>query len=153
MRQYFSKTKNQCSQAIKKAAKEVFENKMHRHDPIKTIAKDYLSNIECSVQEAVYHILLELKLRRVFPDIYFINSNLPEEGVQVLLSEKELRKLPDDCPNIFKKSNIDCYMERPSATFCDAKYSVLNYFCSEELLAYNTLENKSNRTCKYQQMK
>ena len=35
------------------------------------------------------------------------NTNQPEERVQVLLSEKELSKLPDDDPNIFKKLNID----------------------------------------------
>ena len=37
----------------------------------------------------------------------FFNTNQPEERVQVLLTEKELSKLPDDSPNIFKKLNID----------------------------------------------
>ena len=41
----------------------------------------YLSNRECSVREAVYHILPELKLRRIFPAEYFLNNNLPEERV------------------------------------------------------------------------
>ena len=36
------------------------------------------------------------------------NINQPEERVQVLLSEKELSKLPGNSPNIFKKLNIDC---------------------------------------------
>ena len=90
---------------------KVFENKMHYHDNIKTIAKAYLSNRECSVQEPVYHNLLELKLRRIFPAVCFVTTDLPEERVQVLFSEKELSKLPDNSPNIFKKSNIDLYME------------------------------------------
>ena len=64
------------------------------------------------------------------------------ERVQVLLPEKELSKLADDNPNIFKRSNIDCYMERASATFCNGKYSVLNDFCYAQFLAYYTLENK-----------
>ena len=44
-------------------------------------------------------------------------------------------KLPDDSPKIFKKSNIDCYMERLSTTFCNRKYSILDEFCcaKEEL--------------------
>ena len=46
--------------------------------------------------------------------------------------------------------NFDCYMERPTATFCNRKYSVLNDFCFAECLAYCTLENKSNKTCEYQ---
>ena len=111
MCQYFSKTEDQCSQTMKQTAKEAFENNMHHHDTMKTIAKAYLSNRECSVQEAVYHILPELKLRRIFPAVYFVNTNPPEERVQALLSEKELSELPDNSPNLFKKSNINCYME------------------------------------------
>ena len=62
-------------------------------------------------------------------------------------SEKELRELPDDSPNIFKKSNIDRYMERPNALFCNGEYSMLNHFCYAEFLAYYTLESKA---CEYQ---
>ena len=43
------------------------------------IAKAYLSNGECSVPEAVYHILAELKLQRILPAVYFVNANPPEE--------------------------------------------------------------------------
>ena len=53
MRQYFSKTKDQYSQAMKQAAKEVYENNMHHQDTMKTIAKAYLNSRECSVQEVV----------------------------------------------------------------------------------------------------
>ena len=49
----------------------------------------------------MYH-LPELKLRRIFPAVYFVNTNPPEERIQVLLSEKELSKLPDNSPNIFR---------------------------------------------------
>ena len=92
----------------------------------------------------------ELKLRRIFPAVCFVNTNLPEERVKILLSEKELSKLPDDSSNIFKKSNINCYIERSNATFCHRKYSALNNFCYAEFLAYYTLESKSNNTCDYQ---
>ena len=128
MCQYFSKTEDQRSQAMKQTAKEAFENNIHHHDTMKTIAKAYLSNRECSVQEAVYHILPELKLRRIFPAVYFVNTYPPEERVKVLLSEKELSELPDNSANIFKKSNIDRYMKRPNAIFCNGKYSILDDF-------------------------
>ena len=101
MCQYFSKTKDQCPQAMEKAATEAFENNMHHYDTTKIIAKAYLSNRECSVLEPVYHILLELKLRRIFLAVYFINTNPPEERVQVLLSEKSLSKTPDNGSNFF----------------------------------------------------
>ena len=150
MCQYFSKTEDQCSQAIKQAAKEAFENNMHRHDTMKTIAKAYLSKSEHSVQETVQHILPELKLRRIFLAVYFVNTNPPEERVQVLNSGKELSELPDNNPNIFKKSNIDRYMERPNTTFCNRKYSILDDFCYAEFLAHYTLKNKPSKTVEYQ---
>ena len=122
---------------------------MHHHDAMKTIAKAYLSSQGGSVQEAVYHILSELKLRRIFPAVYFVNTNPLEERVQVLLSEKELSELLDDSPNIFKTSNIDRYMERSSATSNIEKYSILDNFCYAKFLAYCALENKSSKTGKY----
>lgn len=103
MCQYFSKPRDRCSQSMKQASKEVFENSMHRHDSIKTSAKGYLSNREGSVQKVVYHTLPELKLRIIIPDVYFVNTNLPEEIFQVSFFRKELSKVPDDCPNIFMK--------------------------------------------------
>ena len=113
---------------MKKAAKEVLEKNMHHHEFMKKIAKAYLRNQECSVQEEVYHISLELKLRRISPAVYFVNTNIPEEKVQELLSKKELSELPDDIQNIFKKANTDRYMEKPNAIFHNIKHSILNDF-------------------------
>ena len=79
--------------------------------------------------------------------MYFVSTNHPERRVQVLLREIELSKLPEDSPNIFKGSDIGCYMERQCATFCEGKYSVLNTFGDAELLAYYTLKNKSDEPC------
>ena len=48
--QYFWKTEDHCSQAIKQAAKEVFENNNRYHDIMKTIAKAYWSyRVFCSI--------------------------------------------------------------------------------------------------------
>ena len=63
---------------MKQTAKEAFDNNMHHHDTMKAIVKTYLSNLGCSVKEPVGHILAELKLRRIFPTIDFVNKNLPE---------------------------------------------------------------------------
>ena len=65
----------------------------------------------------MHQFLPEMKLRKIFPTVYFINTYPPEERVQVLPSEKELSILPDYSPKIFKNSDIDYFMERPSATF------------------------------------
>ena len=105
MCQYFSKTEDQCSQIIKQTAKEAFENNMHDHGTIRTIAKVYLSNRESSVQDSVYHILSDLKLSRIFPAVYFNNINLLEERVQVLLPKRNLVNYPM-IDHIFSRDQI-----------------------------------------------
>ena len=74
MFQYFPKTKDKCSQAMKQAAKEAFENNMHYDDIMKKVAKAYLSSRKCSLMEGVYYILPELKLRRIFPAVYLLTQ-------------------------------------------------------------------------------
>ena len=124
---------------------------------MKTIAKAYLSNRECSVQEAVYHILSELKLRRIFPAVYFVNTNPPEERVKVLLTEKVLSQLPDDSQT-FSKNQILIAIWKNQAQHSameniledSAMENMLEDFCYAEFLAYYTPENKSSKTCEYQ---
>ena len=92
----------------------------------------------------------ELNLRKIFPTVYFVNKNLSEERVQVLLIETELNQLPDNSQNRVNKSNNDCYMEKSRATFCDWKHCVLNDFYYAKFSAYYTLENKWSKTCGFQ---
>ena len=62
---YFSKSEDQCSAAMKQAAKEALDNELDHFGTMKNILQTYTSKQECSVQEAVYHVLPELHLRRV----------------------------------------------------------------------------------------
>ena len=62
-------------------------------------------------------ILRELNLRRIFSAVYFVNTNIPGERVAVLLPEKKLSELPEDCPNIPKKSNIDSHFAMENTIF------------------------------------
>ena len=144
MCQYFSRTKDQCSQAMKEEVKKAVQNNMCHHETMKTMAKAYLNNRECSVQESLCYILSELKPRRIFLAIYFVNTSYSEERVQVLLLETERSKLPDDNSNIFKKSLIkksfDGFMERSSAAFFNGEYSVSDNFFKTECLAYCIFE-------------
>ena len=108
--------------------------------------KSYTSNRECSVQEAVYHILQELHLRRVFPGVQFVNTNLPEEHSKILQTQDQLSSLPEDSADIFKRNNIDRYLARPSVSFCDGKYSILDSFCFAEFAAFYSLIYKPKET-------
>ena len=72
------------------------------------------------------------------------------ERVQVLLCKKELRQISVDIPNLFKKANIDCYMERPSTTFYNGKKQCFNNFYYGTFIACYTTEYKSIENCEYQ---
>lgn len=106
---------------------------------MKTIAKAWLSNNYCSVQEAELYFA-RIKAKGNLSADYFVNTNLLGERHQVLPPGKKLSKLPANSLNISKRSNIDYFMERPSGTFCNGSYRVLNGFCYRDLLGYFTLE-------------
>ena len=72
---YFSKSEDKCSFVMRQAASEAFDSKLDQFNAMKNILKPYTSNRECSVQEAVYHILQKLHLRRVFPGVQLVNTN------------------------------------------------------------------------------
>ena len=133
---YFSKSEDATSEAMQQAAKEACYQNMTKREEMKEIARAYTTSRECSVQEAVYHILPMLWLRKCSPAVVFANSNLPENRTKVFLSEKDLQALPEDSTNVFKRSMIDRYIDRPNNTFKNGKYKVVDSFCFAEFVAY-----------------
>ena len=84
-------------------------------------------------------------------EIYSVNHRIQSEYRKIRTRKNAVfghfsRSVPDDKPNIFQKSNINCYVEKPTTIFCNRKNSDLNDFCYAEFL---TFENKSSKTCKY----
>ena len=79
--------------------------------------------------------------------MFFINANLPEERVQVLLPEKYLANYQMIAQSFSSVQILIAwiYLKRPSTTFWCKMYSVLNDFRCTEFLAYYTLKNKSNQ--------
>ena len=74
---HISKAEDETSETIKQAVKEALSgNKLH-YEKMKAIARPYATERECSVQEAVYLFMAELWLRKIFPKVIFLNSNLP----------------------------------------------------------------------------
>ena len=129
---------------MKEAAKEAFENAGH-YQSMKTIAGAYLSIQECSVQDTVCYILTELKLRRVFPAIQFVNKYLCGERVKVLLFEIEPSELPDDSLNNFGKSNVHCYIDSTDKLYLGGKYSAVNDFCYAKFSAYYRCDSNKSK--------
>ena len=79
----FSKSENKCSLAVRLTAKEAFENNLSNYKAMQEIVRAYVNKPEYSVQEAVYHALTELHLRKIFQGLCFTNSNIPGERIKV----------------------------------------------------------------------
>ena len=55
----------------------------------------------------------ELWLRKVFPDVLYANSIIPEKPVRMMLSKKEISELPKDSTDTYKRNMVNRYMIRP----------------------------------------
>ena len=114
---YLSKTEDSCSNAIKQALTESIDRRQNNFDQMRVIAHAYTSNQECSLQEAVYHRLLELWLKKVIPGVIYANTNLPEKTFKMVRSKEGIACLLDDSEDIFKKNMLNRYMDRPDESF------------------------------------
>ena len=94
-------------------------------------------------QEAVYHIMPELRLRKTFPAVVFTNAYIPEEHFRLFLDESEIKDLPENSTDIFKKNMVDRYVDQPDLMFAAGKYSVADQMCYAEFLRYYYLIYKS----------
>ena len=89
MRSHISKSGHECSLAVKQA-KEVIKDKLD-YLTTRKIVWLYTNNRECSFQETVYHILVELHLPKTFTDVSFVKSNLP--GAHCVQNSKLWKKV------------------------------------------------------------
>ena len=143
---YLSKSEDECSQAMNQAAKEAYENNLDAYEKMKAISKAYVTKREVSVQEAVYLVMPELWLRKVFPGVLFANSNIPAKRYRVCLSEEEINKLPGDSTEIFKRNMLERYLARPNCNYANGRYHSVNELCYAEFLRYYTLSHKNNNS-------
>ena len=76
---YFPKSEEE---AMKQVVKETVKENINVFQKMKAFSKAYTTKRECSVQEAVYHIMPDLWLQKTFLCVLFANSNLPEYMLQ-----------------------------------------------------------------------
>ena len=130
---YLSKHEDEITHAMKEAATNAKELSLNKFEEMKNIARAYITHREISVQEAVYHILPELYLRKTYPRVEFLNTNIPEERVKMCLPKDKLENLDDDCTDIFYKCIIERYMARPD---------IIKDMCLADLFAHYEVERK-----------
>ena len=67
-------------------------------------------------------------LRKTFPGVIFANSNLPEDRYRICRNEEEIKEMPEDSTDVFKRNMLDRYVDRPNLTYLGGKYSALHKF-------------------------
>ena len=110
---YLSKQEDDFSQTMKQVFKESLERGAGSYEQIKSVAHAFVSKLECSLQEAVCQVMPELWLRKVFLGVLYVNSNIPEKRVRIMLSKKEIFELPEDNTDIYKRNMVSRYLIRP----------------------------------------
>ena len=138
---YLLKQEDECSEAMKQAFKESLEKGAGSYEQMKSVTHAYASKRECSPQEAAYQIMPVLWLRKVFPGVLYVNSNIPEKRVRMMLSKKEIAELPEDSTDIYNRNMMNRYMIRPH----DALFEPLCYtlFIKRYQLQTKPIENDS----------
>ena len=132
---------------MKQAAEDAHENDLDIYNKMKSIARAYTTKREVSVQEAVYLVMPELWLRKVFPGVLFANSNVPLKRFRICLSKTEIEKLPEESTVVFKRNMLDRYCDRPDSTFANGRYFVLDSFCFAQFLRYYSLKHTEINDC------
>ena len=65
----FSKSEDEFSLTMRQVAKEAFENSLSNYKTMQGTVCVYVNKRKCSVQEAEYHVLPELHLRKILPGV------------------------------------------------------------------------------------
>ena len=107
------------------------------------IAKDYATKKKCSVQEAVYLVMPELWLRKTFPKVLFLNSNIQEKRYRVIRNKEEIDELPENSTDIFQRNMQDRYIDRPDKNFIAGRYNTIDAMHFAEFLSYYCIAPKS----------
>ena len=84
---YFSKTENETSKALKRAAREANVSAKTHLEKMKVVAKTSSTKRECSVQEAFHLVTPEFRIGKTFQKALFLNSSIPGKRYKAFDSE------------------------------------------------------------------
>ena len=90
----------------KQVAKEALVENKSKYDQMKSTVKAYDTKKEFSLQEAIYLLMPELQLCKIFPRVIFLNSNFPEKHSRMFKKKVGTDELPK------KKLNIYIYISQ-----------------------------------------
>ena len=105
-----------------KLRKEASVSGKSNFEKMRAVAGAYFTKRECSVQEAEYLVMPELWLRKTFPKVIFLNSNIPEKRYRIFRRKEDLDELPDDITDVFQRNMLDRYLDRSDREFQNVKF-------------------------------
>ena len=73
-----------------------------------------------------------------FPFSLFYKYKFTRRAPKTLETEEEVKNLPDNSTNIFKRNILDWYIDRPNHSFCEGRCSMLDSFCFAEFVSCDT---------------
>lgn len=117
---YFSKAEDHTFEVMKQAAKDLFDKN------VSELKRSYNCQTECPVNKAVYSIMPELRFKKTFPRVIFLNSNMPEKWFRMFWEKEEISELPNESTDIFQSNMLDFDLDRPNAKVWKCK---IWYFC------------------------
>ena len=120
---------------MKQVARETIARNKSDYEKMKAIARAYATKRECSVQQAVYLIVPELWLGKIFPTVIFLNSNMPEKNYKMFKKKDEIGELPDDSTDMFQRNMLDRYIARRNEHFINGRYRQIDQLCFAEFLS------------------
>lgn len=106
---YLSKSEDESSQAMSEAMKDAFEKQLDIYEQMKSVAYNYTNKRECSLQRVHLSPFRWSVVKKTFPDVVFVNSNLPEKRYRTCLCEEEISEIPEDSTDVFKTNR---YVDR-----------------------------------------
>ena len=86
----------------------------------------------------------EVWLRKMFPRVFFLNSNLPEKRYKIFKKKGEIDELPDDSTDLFQRNMINRCLDQPTRDSENGKYSIIDELCFAEFLSICYIDPKYN---------
>ena len=130
---------------MKQATKEAGVSEKTGLEKMRAIPKAYSKKTECSVQEAVYLLMPEFWLRKTFPKVIFLNSNVPEKRYSMFRSKGDLEGLPGDSTDVFQRNMLDRYLDKPDAIFKSGKFAYLDSICFAGFLSCYSVHSSQKK--------
>ena len=124
--------------------KEAENSEKSKFEMMTNVTKAHNTYRECFLQEAAYLILPTLLLRKCFPTIQYVNTNFTDKRYRILKSELEVEELAEDSEELFRRTMLDRYIDRPNPTFLKRKFATCDNICFASFCANYVLEMNKN---------